>query len=282
MAVGSSSSIGNATGLEERIVTFVDEMLLVDTVEDAFNLFLIHNPALEQFKWERRLTDWLKFLSDCANTAPPLATLPNTNGTASSELAHRQAAADPALRHFVLRAASCPRSNPLMLSSSMKLLETAVQKKALNARQVCDALLSSEHLKHDKPDFWLAAFGVVQRIIEAIDYKGVREIMKNCIDKVLAFPTESVNNESNLCGQGRELSRQMNAAKDLLAHIFDRNSALLPGYFIVNEILKSYPENPTWPHKRLVPLVSAFFNSFRPPAQMVSSVLRHRYQYYNK
>ena len=100
--------------------------------------------------------------------------------------------------------------------------------------------------------------------------------MKNCIDKVLAFPTEGIC-EGNKYGECRELSRQMNAAKDLLAHIFDRNSALLPGYFIVNEILKSYPENPTWPHQHLVPLVSDFLNSFRPPAQMVSSVLRHRY-----
>ena len=100
--------------------------------------------------------------------------------------------------------------------------------------------------------------------------------MKNCIDKVLAFPTEG-GSEGTKYSEGRGLSRQMNAAKDLLAHIFDRSSALLPGYFIVNEILKSYPENPTWPHKHLVPLVSDFLNSFRPPAQMVSSVLRHRY-----
>ena len=100
--------------------------------------------------------------------------------------------------------------------------------------------------------------------------------MKNCIDKVLAFPTEGINNGSELYSESHELSRQLNVAKDLLSHIFDRNSALLPGYFIVNEILKSYPENPIWPHKRLVPLVSAFLNSFRLPAQMVSSVLRHR------
>ena len=104
---------------------------------------------------------------------------------------------------------------------------------------------------------------------------GVREIMKNCIDKVLAFPAED-SDDGNKFREGRELNRQMNAAKELLAHIFDRNSALLPSYFIVNEILKSYPENPTWPHKHLVALVSDFLNSFRPPAQMVSSVLRHR------
>ena len=143
-------------------------------MESAFNLFLIHNPANEQFKWERRLTDWLKILSDCSNAAPASSNIPTSSSTngSSSGLLQRQVAADPALRHFVARAASCPQSNPLMLVSAMKLLETAVQKKALNARQVCDALLYSEHLKYDKTDFWLAAFGVVRRIIGTIDYKG--------------------------------------------------------------------------------------------------------------
>jgi len=42
----------------------------------------------------------------------------------------------------------------------------------------------------------------------------------------------------------------------------------------VNEILKSYPENRDWPHPQFVPLVANFLNSFRPTAQMVSSVYR--------
>ena len=186
MTTVSSNPLGNTSGLEERVVAFVDEMLLVDAVEDAFNLFLIHNPSLEQFKWERRLTDWLKILSDCANATTPNATsISNSssstnNGSSSTDLLQRQHAADPALRHFVARTASCPRSNSIMLASSMKLLEVAVHKKALNARQVCDALLYSECLKYDKPDFWLAAFGVVDRIIGTIDYKGKTPKIKSC------------------------------------------------------------------------------------------------------
>ena len=173
MATGTANAVGNSSGLEERVVEFVDEILVVDAVEDAFNLFLIHNPALEQFKWERRLTDWLKILSDCASAAPTNVSVPNstTNGS-SSDVLQRQTAADPALRHFVARAASFANASPLLLSSAMKLLETAVHKKALNARQVCDALLYSEYLKYDKPDFWLSAFGIVRRIISTIDYKG--------------------------------------------------------------------------------------------------------------
>lgn len=174
MATATANLLGNSSGLEERVVAFIDEILVVDAVEDAFNQFLIHNPALEQFKWERRLTDWLKILSDCANANPTSSTVANStaNGSSSSDILQRQVAADPALRHFVARAAACTHANPLMLSSSMKLLETAVHKKALNARQVCDALLYSEYLKYDKPEFWLAAFGVVRRVISTIDYKG--------------------------------------------------------------------------------------------------------------
>ena len=173
-SASASNPIGNLSGLEERVVEFIDEILVVDALESAFNLFLIHNPANEQFKWERRLTDWLKILSDCSSSATASSSISNAssiNGSNSEQL-QRQVAADPALRHFVARAASCPQANSLMLNSAMKLLETSVDKKALNARQVCDALLYSEHLKYDKPDFWLAAFGVVRRIIGTIDYKG--------------------------------------------------------------------------------------------------------------
>ena len=48
------------------------------------------------------------------------------------------------------------------------------------------------------------------------------------------------------------------------------------GYFIVNEILKDFPDKPLWPHWTISPLMSDFLNSFRPTAQMVSSTLKHK------
>ena len=90
--------------------------------------------------------------------------------------------------------------------------------------------------------------------------------MKVCIDKVNSLP-QSID---------PSVSPQLSSIQNLLAYIFDRNAALLPGYFIVNEILKSYPENPAWPHWALVPMVSDFLNSFRPTAQMVTLINRHR------
>ena len=83
MAVPATNAIANTSGLEEKVITFIDEILMVDAVEDAFNLFLIHNPAHEQFKWERRLTDWLKIVSDCANANQMVSgtSSSSTNGT---------------------------------------------------------------------------------------------------------------------------------------------------------------------------------------------------------
>ena len=88
-------------------------------------------------------------------------------------------------------------------------------------------------------------------MVGGVDYKGVREIMKNCIEKASQLP---VSLDSGL-------TPQLDSLIEVLQYIFDRsgltpkevtrnrgeiyvfrNSALLPGYFIVNEILKSYPE----------------------------------------
>ena len=58
--------------------------------------------------------------------------------------------------------------------------------------------------------------------------------------------------------------------------IFTGQIFIISGYFIVNEILKTFPEKPLWPHWTIAPMMSNFLNSFRPTAQMVSSTLKHR------
>ncbi len=52
--------------------------------------------------------------------------------------------------------------------------------------------------------------------------------MKKSIEKVLTLPFEDETS----------ISIQLAVVKDLLEYIFDRKAALLPGYFVVNEILK--------------------------------------------
>jgi hypothetical protein len=50
----------------------------------------------------------------------------------------------------------------------MALLETAVKVHAVSSRQVCDALLSSDHLRYEKADFWVSALKLVRKIIGKI------------------------------------------------------------------------------------------------------------------
>jgi mediator of RNA polymerase II transcription subunit 23 len=41
---------------------------------------------------------------------------------------------------------------------------------------------------------------------------------------------------------------QFLALEEVIRYIFDRESCLLPGYFVINEILRVYTENRGWPH----------------------------------
>jgi len=41
---------------------------------------------------------------------------------------------------------------------------------------------------------------------------------------------------------------QFLALEEVIRYIFDREACLLPGYFVINEILKVYSENKGWPH----------------------------------
>lgn len=84
---------------------------------------------------------------------------------------------------------------------------------------------------------------------------------------------------------------QMQALLNVAEHIMDRNACLLPGYLLVNEIQKAYPDNHSYPHwvscnhldrtttnnsvyvlQKFAKLFSNYVESFRPCAQMVSIV----------
>jgi hypothetical protein len=87
-----------------------------------------------------------------------------------------------ALRVFVQ--AMSAQKNCKTLAKMRGLLERSVGERAVSARQVCDVVLSHEFLKYENELFWTASFHLVRRVIGGVDYKGVREIMKACIDKV--------------------------------------------------------------------------------------------------
>lgn len=62
--------------------------------------------------------------------------------------------------------------------------------------------------------------------------------MKSCKEKAQSIPTDL----------NASIAPQLKALMDVLEYIFDRNACLLPGYFIVTEIQKAYPNNKNWPH----------------------------------
>ena len=59
-----------------------------------------------------------------------------------------------------------------------------------------------------------------------------------CLDRARLLP-------SNL---RRSQLQLVDALCDVMNLIFDRSASLLPGYFIVNELLKLYPDYKQWPH----------------------------------
>ena len=50
----------------------------------------------------------------------------------------------------------------------MSLLELVVKCHVVSSRQVCDALLYSDHLRYEKADFWVSALKLVRKIIGKI------------------------------------------------------------------------------------------------------------------
>lgn len=124
-------------------------------------------------------------------------------------------------------------------------------------RMVCEQILSCERLVYQNKNFWIESFQLIRKIINGVDYKGVREIMKGCRDKIQSFPYNI-----NL-----SIMPQMKAVESLIEYIFDRNACLLPAYFIGNEIQKSGPL-----HWKISQLTCSFVEDFRNCAQMVSII----------
>lgn len=122
---------------------------------------------------------------------------------------------------------------------------------------VCEQILLCESLVYQNKNFWIECFQLIRKIIGGVDYKGVREIMKGCRDKIQTFP-HNIN---------QSILPQMTAVESVLEYIFDRNNCLLPAYFVANEIQKSAPL-----HWKIAALTNGFVEDFRKIAQMVTII----------
>ena len=211
--------------LEDKISNFIDDILKVEAVEESFNLYIVHRPHLEAAKQEQRSEEWCNLLLECASQQNGQEQLDQGKILICNVFMTIFCLKFfiLALKLFVASIANPNRNHKFQENVKddvlLSLLELAVAKKVVGARQVCDALLNSEHLKPERGEFWIATFRLIRNIIGGVDYKGVREIMKNSIEKVKVFPKDS----------SPATEKQVTVVRQLLEYIFDRNAALLPG-----------------------------------------------------
>ncbi|EFA00475.1 mediator of RNA polymerase II transcription subunit 23 [Tribolium castaneum] len=217
----------------EPLTNVLTDILKVEGIEEAFSCFLVHRPSAEKEKvavWQQEL-----------NTA--LRSIP-------------QEQLDTALRQYLNTAVLCSQSKLQLL---MELLESVVRNGTIGARIVCEVVMNFDKLQHTNARFWIECFKLVRKIIDLVEYKGVREIMKGCCEKAKSLPWRL----------NAGLQPQTQALLSVAERIMDRNACLLPGYLLVNELQKAYPDCPHW---RLAALFSDYVGSFRACAQMVAIV----------
>ncbi|XP_062952280.1 mediator of RNA polymerase II transcription subunit 23 isoform X4 [Cynocephalus volans] len=149
--------------------------------------------------------------------------------------------------------------SPKRISFLYDCLAMAVETGLLPPRMVCESLINSDTLEWERTQLWALTFKLVRKIIGGVDYKGVRDLLKVILEKILTIP----NTVSSAVVQ------QLLVAREVIAYILERNACLLPAYFAVTEIRKLYPEGKL-PHWLLGNLVSDFVDTFRPTARINS------------
>lgn len=141
------------------------------------------------------------------------------------------------------------------------LLKLLVQNGVLIARNVCEAIIESPHLKFDNGHVWSQSFAFINEFLPQMDYKNVRAVFSGLLNLVkLALPRTVIRSQAPL----------IDSTKTVINMGLDRNVCLLPSYFVVNEIYKLYPVDNFHLHWALGKEFSDFVNSFKPLAQMVS------------
>ena len=206
---------------EQHVADFLTDLLHREDIEEGFNVFLVSRPDLIKANSKEEFIKMIQSLQ-------------------GEEAAHAASNIEAAVKFYVSKTAST--FDARKLRQLFSILHHAVNKDVVSAFLVCKVLLNSEELVYTNQGYWVESFKLVRKIIVRADYKEVREFMIICFKKATELPRD-INSG---------VSAQLESLKEVLSYIFDRKEALLPGYFIVNEILKSYPENKTWPHWRSV------------------------------
>lgn len=164
---------------------------------------------------------------------------------------------DNVLRQYLIRAAT--QTNLSQMKILFETLLRLVNDNIISARVLCEQILNCEKLVYQNQHFWIACFRLIKKVLPGVDYKGVREIMKCCTDRMQTFPYNL--SSSNF--------QQMLALNEVIEFIFDRDACLLPAYFIVNEIKKFDNLETHWKSSELI---SNFIEGFRDTVQMLTII----------
>ncbi|XP_054249054.1 mediator of RNA polymerase II transcription subunit 23 isoform X7 [Indicator indicator] len=220
--------------METQLQSIFEEVVKTEVIEEAFPGMFMDTPEDERTKLISCLSAFRQFWSSL------------------SQDSHEQCV------QWIVRFIHSQHS-PKRISFLYDCLAMAVETGLLPPRMVCESLINSDTLEWERTQLWALTFKLVRKIIGGVDYKGVRDLLKVILEKILTIP----NTVSSAVVQ------QLLAAREVVAYILERNACLLPAYFAVTEIRKLYPEGKL-PHWLLGNLVSDFVDTFRPTARINS------------
>ncbi|XP_059691452.1 mediator of RNA polymerase II transcription subunit 23 isoform X7 [Gavia stellata] len=220
--------------METQLQSIFEEVVKTEVIEEAFPGMFMDTPEDERTKLISCLGAFRQFWSSL------------------SQESHEQCV------QWIVRFIHSQHS-PKRISFLYDCLAMAVETGLLPPRMVCESLINSDTLEWERTQLWALTFKLVRKIIGGVDYKGVRDLLKVILEKMLTIP----NTVSSAVVQ------QLLAAREVVAYILERNACLLPAYFAVTEIRKLYPEGKL-PHWLLGNLVSDFVDTFRPTARINS------------
>lgn len=143
------------------------------------------------------------------------------------------------------------------------LLRLLIQQHPHLGKGVCEALLCCDRLDYHNQNSWMRSFQLISEILPNVDYKGVRDILKNVLEIIYSLPERF----------DISIIPQLDTLYATFSMILDREAGLLPAYLSLDELQKSITTGsaPVW---KFAELFYHFIESFRPTAQIFSIVNR--------
>jgi len=242
----ASVGVVSAAPWEDQVSKLISELLGVIDIEEAFCGFIVRSDENEQNKKTGALLSFKQFWNS-----------QNTSLSSDEQ--------DKVLKLFVQLASA--QRNQRRGEFLFQLLDGMVEGGFITARSACDALLQNEKLHYTNTHIWSLTFVMLRKHIGGVDYKGCRDFLRAILELAQQIP--AVENVSVI--------KQLDILAEVVSYLLDRNACLLPAYFSVNEITKMWSKDRPCPHWKLSQKLARFVQSFRPVAQMVTSIGRSQF-----